>query len=36
MVAKGNIAKRGVNEASSSYNPTRKMNKEKRFYYVEY
>jgi hypothetical protein len=31
MVAKGNIAKRGVNEASSSYNPTKKMKGEKEF-----
>ncbi len=31
MVAKGNIAKRGANEASSSYNPTKKMKGEKEF-----
>jgi hypothetical protein len=29
MVAKGNIAKKGDNEASSSYNPTKKMKGEK-------
>jgi hypothetical protein len=31
MVAKGNIAKRGVNEASFSYNPIKKMKGEQEF-----
>jgi hypothetical protein len=29
MATKGNIAKKGVNEASSSYNPIKKMKGEK-------
>jgi hypothetical protein len=35
MVAQGNIANRGVNEASSSYNPTKNERGEKTSY-VEY